>query len=132
MRPTLVQSALILNGVILTFAGVSLLVAPQWFFDVFAPFPPFNRHFLGDAGAFSLPWGIALLLAARAPHQHRLLLALATGAASLHALNHLFGDLWVEQLPWDHLLSDNAPIALPTLWLVWACVKVWREGLRDG
>ena len=60
-----------------------------------APMPalptPFNRHYAGDLGAFLLPLGLALLVAARQPSRHLLLVGMAAGASLLHALNHRYG-----------------------------------------
>lgn len=52
------------------FGGLFFLAAGTWafvdqssFFEVVAPFPPLNVHFLRDAGAFQIGLGAALLLA---------------------------------------------------------------------
>ncbi len=69
--------------------GAWAFLAPGSFYDVVAPWPPYNRHFLHDVGAFSIGLGASLLLALAA--RDALLVALAgVGLASaLHALSHL-------------------------------------------
>lgn len=69
-------------------AGSALLFAPQWFYDTLATFPPFNRHYAGDVGAFLLPIGIGLLVAARDPIRYHAILVLALVASWIHAANH--------------------------------------------
>lgn len=87
-------SALIgLVGLVDTAAGAALLLAPEWFYENVGTFPPFNRHYAGDGGAFLLPIGIGLLVAAQEPARHRNLLMLALGASWLHAFNHAYDGL---------------------------------------
>ncbi len=69
-------------------AGAALLVAPEWFYTNVGEFPPFNRHYAGDAGAFLLPIGVGLLFAAGKPRRFGSILALGLAATWLHALNH--------------------------------------------
>lgn len=55
------QIILALSGLFYTLSGLALLFLPTWFFTYIGDFPPFNRHYMGDAGAFILPLGIGLL-----------------------------------------------------------------------
>lgn len=82
-----------LVGLFDTLAGGALLLAPEWFYQTIGTFPPFNRHYLGDAGAFLLPIGLGLLLAAREPVRFRAILVLGLGASWIHAANHTFDAL---------------------------------------
>lgn len=75
-------------GLFDTAAGAALLLAPQWFYDTLATFPPFNRHYAGDVGAFLLPIGLGLLIAAREPVRYRTILVLGLAASWIHAVNH--------------------------------------------
>ena len=84
------QALIGLVGLADTVAGAALLLAPEWFYQTLGTFPPFNRHYAGDAGAFLLPIGIGLLFAAREPARFRAILALGLGASWLHALNHAY------------------------------------------
>ena len=82
------QALIALVGLFDTGAGAALLLAPQWFFDTLANFPPFNRHYAGDVGAFLLPVGLGLLVAARDPVRYRAVLVLGLAASWIHGANH--------------------------------------------
>jgi hypothetical protein len=79
-------------------SAVALLLVPRWFFDNVAPIAPYNRHFMGDAGAFSLAAGVALLVAAWDPVRFRLLAAVGIGATVVHALNHVYGSIFAGEI----------------------------------
>ena len=85
---TLARSLIALVGLADTLAASALLLAPEWFFTTFGQFPPFNRHYAGDAGSFLLPIGLALVIAARDPVRYRPILLLGLLASWLHTLNH--------------------------------------------
>lgn len=87
------QALIGLVGLADTVAGAALLLAPEWFYETLGTFPPFNRHYAGDAGAFLLPIGIGLLFAAREPARFRAILVLGLGASWIHALNHAYDAL---------------------------------------
>ncbi len=75
-------------GVLTLIAGVWALVDPQSFYDQVATWPPYNRHFLHDVGAFQTGLGATLVLALFM--RDALLLGL-TGVgigAVLHAVSH--------------------------------------------
>jgi hypothetical protein len=76
-------------GVITVAIGAWALLAPQSFYDTIATFPPYNRHFLHDVGAFQLGLGAALLLALRV--RDGLVVALGGYAVGglAHAVSHL-------------------------------------------
>jgi ABC-type transport system involved in cytochrome c biogenesis permease subunit len=105
-------------GVGYTLIGLALILAPLWFFDNIGPFAPYNRHYEGDLGMFLLPLGLGLLVAAREPHRHRLLLAVAAAGSLLHAGNHLY-DAMIGATPATRFIQDVGPlIALGLLVLV--------------
>lgn len=87
------QALIGLVGLADTLAGAALLLAPEWFYETLGTFPPFNRHYAGDAGAFLLPIGIGLLFAARSPARFRAILVLGLGASWIHAANHAYDAL---------------------------------------
>lgn len=89
----LTRAILVIVGLATVGAAVALLIAPHWFYDNVAPVPPFNRHYMGDAGAFSLAVGAALLVAAWNPVRFRLLALVGIGGTLVHAANHLFGSV---------------------------------------
>ena len=82
------QLLIALIGLVDAIAGAALLFAPQWFYDTLATFPPFNRHYAGDVGAFLLPIGLGILVAARDPIRYRAILLLGLSASWIHAANH--------------------------------------------
>lgn len=118
-QKTLVQFALIWNGVVNVFAGGALLVAPRWFFNTIGTFPPYNQHYLGDGGAFLLPIGLGLLLALREPRRHALLIGVGALAGLLHTGNHLYDDFVLSNWTGAHIVS-TVELLLQTAWLVWA------------
>ena len=109
-------------------AGLALLLAPAWFFATIGPFPPFNRHYQGDAGAFLLPLGLGLLLAAGDLARHRVLVAVAAAASLLHVANHFYDGL-IAVWPPERWLTDTVPLALAAGALLWG---VWRLPARRG
>ncbi len=80
-------------GLVTTFAAAALLLAPEWAYEAFGQFPPYNRHYSGDLGAFMLPVGVSLLIVASHPVRWRGLLLLGLAASWLHALNHAYDGL---------------------------------------
>ena len=90
---TVGRALIFLVGVLDTLAGAALLLVPEWFFETIGHFPPFNRHYLGDAGSFLLPIGVGLIVAASAPARHRPIIWLALAASWIHAANHTFDAL---------------------------------------
>lgn len=109
MQAGFVRAATAASGVFYALTGAALLFAPQWFYDNIGTFPPFNRHYEGDLGAFLLPLGIALMIAARTPAQHRLLIGLAAAGSLVHALNHLYDDV-IAQTPLANVPGATLPL----------------------
>jgi hypothetical protein len=91
------SAGLLLVGLVGLFdagAGAALLLAPEWFYANLGDFPPFNRHYAGDAGAFLLPIGIGLIVASIRPKGLGPIVALGLAASWLHAGNHLYDALY--------------------------------------
>ncbi|KPV48531.1 hypothetical protein SE17_37570 [Kouleothrix aurantiaca] len=103
--------------------GAALLFAPRWFFDNIGTFPPFNRHYAGDLGAFQVGLGVGLALAARDPARHRLLLIAVAVGNVVHALNHAY-DAIVGGVPASVWLSDVGPVALTGVILALLTVRL--------
>jgi len=87
------RAVLLIVGLSHALPGLLILLVPRWFYDNVGTFPPYNPHFLGDAGAFELPVGVALMAAATDPLRHRWLVLLGAAASLLHFANHLLGSL---------------------------------------
>jgi hypothetical protein len=113
-----------LVGALYFLTGVAMLLAPMWFFDNIATFPPFNRHFLGDLGSFSIAIGTGLLLAVWDARYLRGAVAVGLVASGLHLLNHGF-DAVVGSVP-ERGWSDVPGLALVLVLLVaplWATLR---------
>jgi hypothetical protein len=132
MRTAAIQPKLVIHRFILLYCGLSLfapalllLVTPAWFYIALADFPPFNRHFMGDAGAFSLALGIGVLLAVRQPYAHRMVIGLAALGNGVHVLNHLYDDLIIDGGNLRRLLTNTGPLLLTSMLLmvVWGNLR---------
>ena len=102
--------------------GIALVLAPTWFFNAIADFPPFNRHYMGDAGVFSFALGIGLLLAVRQPAQNRAVIGAAAVGNTLHLINHLYDDIIVDGGNLTHLLSNSLPLGIIVILLIWVWI----------
>jgi hypothetical protein len=119
LQNAFVRAVLVAGGIFYTLTGVALLLTPLWFFNNIGNFPPFNRHYEGDLGTMLLPMGIAMMLAARNPAQHRLLFAVVVVGSVLHALNHLLDEL-VLSPSIAQPLTGSIPLAIFAVILVGA------------
>jgi predicted anti-sigma-YlaC factor YlaD len=129
--PAFTRFAVIFNGVLMVLTALLLLFAPEFFYNAVADYAPFNRHFLGDIGAFSMALGVGLLLAARDPYKHPLIIGAAALGNLLHVLNHAYDDLFVERLTTQHWLTNTIPLLVATVLLVIAYWNVSRASQRN-
>ncbi len=113
----LIQVAVFLAGLFYLLAALGLLFAPGWFFEYIGHFPPYNRHYMGDTGAFLLPLALGLLVAARDPSRYRFLIGLGALASVIHTFNHLY-DAAFEGLTHGHWLLDLTPLFLLAMALI--------------
>ena len=111
MQNVFVRAVLVAGGIFYTIVGMALFFAPQWFYDNIGPYPPFNRHYEGDLGTILMPMGIAMVIAARNPAQHRLLFGLVVAGSVLHAVNHLLDELVLSPST-SHALTGSIPLAI--------------------
>lgn len=116
-RPTIAQVVVVIAGITHLLVGLAMLLAPLWFFVMIGTFPPFNRHYTGDMGAFQLALGAGLLVAARTPAQYRLLIGIAAAGNLLHMLNHAY-DALISHASLGYWLSDTGPMLVLTLALL--------------
>jgi hypothetical protein len=114
---TFVRSVVLFAGVLNTLIALTILFAPEFFYTALADFPPFNRHFLGDIGAFMLGPNLALLFAARNPSKHRALIGAVALSNLIHFVNHLYDDLFVEHGATLHWLTNTVPLLALTILL---------------
>ena len=103
---------ILLIGLLDVAAGAALLLIPEPFYRTVGEFPPFNRHYAGDAGAFLLPIGVGLVVAARDPQRYLPILLLGVGASWLHALNHLYDALTVPGAGQSSLADAGMMVAI--------------------
>ena len=108
-RPSVAQVVVAIAGVAHLLTGLAMLLAPTWFYVTIGTFPPFNRHYTGDMGAFQLPLGVGLLIAARDPARRRLLIAVAAAGNVLHTLNHAY-DALISHATLGYWLADTGPL----------------------
>ncbi len=106
-----IQIIIGVSGLFYTLTGLALLFLPTWFFTYIGNFPPFNRHYMGDAGAFALALGIGLLIAIRQPKAHRSLILITAVASLIHALNHAYDD-WLVRSPLTHWFYETIPLII--------------------
>ncbi|KAA3643094.1 MAG: hypothetical protein DWQ07_21490 [Chloroflexi bacterium] len=122
------RSIVILGAVFYLASGIGLVFAPGWFYTYVAHFPPFNRHFLGDAGVFALALGIGLFMISRRPWEHRSLYVVVTLASLMHASNHLYDAIAFAE-PLHHWLTDAIPVSIVAILfiLAWPAMQVERS-----
>jgi hypothetical protein len=109
-------------GVFYTLTALALLFAPAWFFQHIGTYGAYNRHYEGDLGAFLLALGLALLLAARDPARHRLLVWAAALGSLFHALNHVYESLVAGVWPGDWLTA-TIPLLVLAFLLLWVALR---------
>ncbi len=119
-RAQLVSNLVVAVFGILTLAlGIWALIDPSSFFDNVADWPPYNRHFIHDIGAFQVAIGAALLFALI----WRSDAVLATlGGAAIGAALHWIAHITDEELGG----SDTDPYLLGIVALILVLTFVWR------
>jgi hypothetical protein len=120
------RAILATGAVMYLLTGLAMIFAPQWFYDNIGNFPPYNRHFLGDLGTFTLPFGIGLLLAVREPSRHHLLIGMTALASLFHAFDHLYEHFATGQgAAWQ-----TASLFLYAFTLLWAWWMAARPNVQ--
>lgn len=121
MRTRLGQTVAIAGCLFFIVNGLWAFLATRSFFDYVGTWPPYNEHFLRDAGSFSLGVGAALGLSLVSDRASLCTLAGGAAAATAHALSHIIdlGDGGRSSDP--YLLSSLA------LLLVVALVRERKE-----
>lgn len=97
--------------------GAMQLLAPGTFFDEIGNYGVENSHYIGDVGAFTLAFGIAVGIAVVRPGWRAPLLWLGALWYGLHAVNHAFdtGEAKSEARGW----SDTLLIAFGAVGAAW-------------
>lgn len=105
--------------------GLWAMLAPASFYVWVAPFPPYNRHFLHDAGAFQIGLGATLLLALRWRNALFVTLLGVGAGATLHALSHILDrDLGGRR-------SDPLSLGLLAALLLLAALRQWNVARKE-
>jgi hypothetical protein len=97
--------------------GALALFAPDTFFDVIGHYGVENSHYVGDVGAFTLAFGVALALAVTRPAWRAPILWLGALWYGFHAFNHAFdtGEARSDARGW----TDTILIALGAVASAW-------------
>ena len=111
------QVLIFLIGATITLTALSQLFVPDWFYLNIGFFPPYNRHFIGDIGAFLLPQGIGLMIAARQPRRYLIFIWLVIVSNTVHVLNHTY-DALLSGYTLQRWLTDTGSLALVPILLV--------------
>ena len=119
-----------LTGLSYIAAGAALILIPAWFLENVGRFEPFNRHYMGDAGAFVLAIGVGVWLMRKDPWAHKSMLLAGLVATQLHALNHLYDAVFMHA-GLEHWLQDALPnTTIGILYLI-AFLLVWRADAKS-
>jgi hypothetical protein len=110
--------------------GGMQLLAPDTFFDQIGNYGIENSHYIGDVGAFTLAFGIAVGIAVVRPSWRAPLLWLGALWYGLHAINHAFdtGEAKSEGRGW----SDTLLIAFGAAGAAWLARVSERLNREQG
>jgi hypothetical protein len=110
--------------------GALALIAPGTFFDEIGRYGIENSHYVGDVGAFTIAFGVALGVAVVRPSWRVPILGLGALWYGFHAINHAFdtGEARSESRGW----TDSVLLALGALGAVWLARVSARLGTEGG
>lgn len=83
------QLVALLGGVTLVAFGAWAFFSPRSFYDTLAVFPPYNRHFIHDVGAFQIGLGAVLLLTRYGKDALFVALAGVSIGSAVHVVSHV-------------------------------------------
>jgi hypothetical protein len=113
--------------------GVMQLLAPGTFFDEIGNYGVENSHYIGDVGAFTLAFGIAVGIAVVRSSWRAPILWLGALWYGFHAINHAFdtGEAKSEGRGWgDTLLIAFGAVA--SAWLARVSERLGAGDPREG
>jgi hypothetical protein len=107
-----------LAGLVLVGSGLWAMVSPESFYSLVATYPPFNRHFIHDLGAFLLGLGASLVLALAVADALLVVLTANAVAGVAHFISHVV----------DRELGGRAsdPVTIGLFALLLVGLTVWR------
>jgi hypothetical protein len=119
------RTVVIALGVFHLLEGGWELLWPGSFFEEIGRYGVENTHYVGDVGAFTAAYGLALLLAAGRPSWWAPLFAVGALWYGLHAINHLFD---IDEARSDARGAiDTILIAIGAALLAWLAVAAERS-----
>ena len=117
MTERTLRAVIVLLGIYHLAVGLLGLFAPGTFFEEIGRYGAENLHYVGDVGAFTAAYGIALLIAASRRSWWLPMLALGAIWYGLHAGNHAFD---IDQARSDARgLADTVLLGAVGLALAW-------------
>ena len=133
--PRWIAPIIAILGAVTLINGLEMLLAPGYWYNSVPGVSengPLNAHLVADAGTFNIPIGLGLILAARDPYRHVVVIAIAAGAGLLHSLLHLYSHA-AGYLSVEHLTTEVLGIYLPTAILLALIPIILKRpsGLRD-
>jgi hypothetical protein len=112
------------GGALFVGAGGWAFLDPASFYAHVATFPPYNRHFLHDLGAFQVGLGTALFIALLGMNARAVALWAVAVASVLHAVSHV-----VDR---DLGGRDTDPIALSEIAAAFVCAALLATRRTDA
>jgi hypothetical protein len=128
MRPgptRIIRVSVAVLGAISIGAGLWAMLAPHAFYDQVTTFPPYNRHFIHDIGAFQI--GLGSCLMAALPFTDALLVVLIGNA--LGGMAHFAGHVADRSIGGQS--SDPYTFAALAILMVVLAVVRWRTLTPD-
>jgi len=107
-----------LAAVVLVGSGLWAMLAPESFYAAIATYPPFNRHFIHDIGAFQFGLGSSLGLALVVPDA----LLVALGGNAVGAVAHFVSHLIDRELGGQ----PSDPVSIGLFGLLLVGLTLWR------
>ena len=112
----------LLGGITLVTFGAWAFFAPRSFYDTLAVFPPYNRHFIHDVGAFQIGLGAVLLLTKYGKDALFVALAGVGIGSAVHVASHIM----------DRNLGGNPETDIPLLTVLTLVLVAGAFAIRNA
>ena len=116
------QLVALLGGVTLVAFGAWAFFSPRSFYDTLAVFPPYNRHFIHDVGAFQIGLGAVLLLTKYGKDALFVALAGVSIGSAVHVASHVL----------DRNIGGNPASDVPLLTVLTLLLIAGAFAVRSG
>ncbi|MCA1832323.1 MAG: hypothetical protein ABR548_04730 [Actinomycetota bacterium] len=87
-RDKIIRAITLVGGLGFLLVGLWAFFGPHSFYERVAEFPPYNRHFIHDIGAFNIGIGLSLLFALAQRNAVQVVLGAAGVGSAFHAIGH--------------------------------------------